>query len=341
MSLGRIKNFSGLLTEANVFHLIEDTSLQILQTDQHVDAKTWELLEALFFRKRPDVTLRIYGNADSDLGFLKRIPSLTRFEANCLKHGSNLEFLADLVSLDYLNIGIESLESFDFLYLLNPNLKTLSLGPTKSAKPQITGLRRLTNLESLGLCGNRKNLDVLGYLGKLEKLTLISSKDPDLSFLGSLTNLWSLGILLGGATDLSDITACKSLKHLELCWIRGLSDISFISQCTSLQRLSLDRLKQVQRLPDFKDLKKLRRLTVAGMNGLKSVDNIYTAPALEVFGGSAEKLLPEDFTKALQAPSLRAATVYFQSQKKSNAYDELARKYGINFEPKWEEFVFN
>jgi hypothetical protein len=94
-------------------------------------------------------------------------------------------------------------------------------------------------------------------------------------------------------------------------------------------------------LPHFKSLVKLRRLKVAELKGLKSVDPIAAATALEVFSGSAGTLEPEDFRVMLQAPSLRVATVFFESRKKEREFAAIAAEYGVSTEVVWEEFAFH
>jgi len=76
------------------------------------------------------------------------------------------------------------------------------------------------------------------------------------------------------------------------------------------------------------------------LKGVRSADPMGMAPALEVFSGSSCGLEPEQFRVALQAPSLRRATVSFTSRKKEQEFHNIAAEYGVSTEVKWEEFVF-
>jgi hypothetical protein len=336
-------NFFGLLTEPEIYVLASNPSLRFLQFDQPVDPKNWSLLERLLFSNRPDVALRVYGHHkdECDLSFLAELPSLRRFYADCLNEAVSLETIKELHHLEHLSIGVELLESFDFLNSVTSKLKSLSLGPTISSKPTLSVIPRFSELRELGVSGHTKGLDLLAAVPSLETLRFSCLKSPNIEFLSELPRLCSLSFLLGGSEDLSAIAHVKGLKDLELTRIRRLHDISFISRCIELQRLVLDQLRQVEHLPDMVPLTKLRRLTVADLKGLKSFDPLGAAPALEVFSGSSCGLKPEQFRTALSSPSMRRATVYFSSQKDERTFKEIAAVIGVSTETKWEEFIFN
>lgn len=336
-------NFSGLLTLQEVLLLVDTPSLRALQFDSPVHPNNWPLLEEHLFSRRSDVCLRAYGHYSHgcNVSFVKQIPSLQDFKADCLRKISGLQALETLPDLRHLSIGVDELDNFDFLTTVSASLKSLMLGPTLSRKPDVSVLSRFKQLEELFIGGHLKGLQVLPSLPNLGKLRCSGLKSPNLDFLPQMPKLWWLEFHLGGTEDFSAIAGVTGLKHLEITWVRRLRDIEFISECTNLQRLTLDRLRQVQSLPRLERLTKLRRLTVADLKGLQSVDPVGGALTLEVFSGSAGVLQPEQFRVALQAPSLRSATVYFNSQKKEREFDAIAAEYGVSTEVKWEEFVFN
>jgi len=335
-------NFHGLLTEPEVSALASNKELRCLQFDHPVDFGNWLLLEKNLFSNRPDVALRIFGHfkEECDLSFLAELPSLRRFYADCLNDVASIESIGELHNLEHLSVGVELLESFEFLNSVTSKLKSLTLGSTISSKPSLSVIPRFSELRELNISGHMKGLDLLATVPSLEKLSFSCLKSPNIEFLSELPRLWSLSFLLGGSEDLSAISRVKGLKDLELTRIRRLHDISFISRCIELQRLVLDQLRQVEHLPDMVPLTKLRRLTVADLKGLKSFDPLGSAPALEVFSGSSCGLKPEQFRTALSSPSMRLATVYFSSQKDERAFKEIAAEIGVSSEPKWEEFIF-
>ena len=336
-------NFSGLLTLEEVKVLASTPTLQTLQFDSPVHPDNWPLLEEHLFSKRPDVCLRAYDHYSRgcNVSFVKQIPSLQNFKADCLRKASRLQALETLPNLRHLAIGVDELDSFNFLSNVSTGLKTLTLGPTLSVKPDVSVLSRFKQLEELFIVGHHKGLPVLSSISTLGRLRLSSLKSPNLDFLPKMPNLWSLEFMLGGTEDLSAVSGATGLKHLEISSVRRLRDITFISDCTTLQHLVLEQLRQVELLPKMERLTNLKWLTVSDLKGLESVDRIREAPALEVFSGSAGNLRPEDFRVALQAPSLKRATVYFSSWKKQREFDEIAAEYGVSTQVKWEEFVFS
>lgn len=323
--------FDGLLTEGEVEALAADPRLEVLQFVRPVPPENWPLLDQALFRKRHDVNLRVYGHygVGCDLSFLRELPSLAGLHADCLTEVVNLEALGSLRHLKRLSLGVFELKSFNILDHVSDEIEWLPLGETRSKRPSLESLPRFANLRWLSVCGHAKGLGAIAGNGRLEELRLWSLKNPDLSFLGALPQLWRLDVSLGGADDLSAIRSARNLKHLELVWIRRPSDVAFVSDCVSPQKLCLDRLRQVREVPSLSKLEKLRALTVAGLNGLRSVDAIGAAPALEWFGYSGKTLEPEDFRVALGAPSLKRAGAFFGSEKKKRAFDEMAAEMGV------------
>jgi Leucine-rich repeat (LRR) protein len=339
--LGRRVDFHGLLTVAEIKTLAKNSALLTLQFGDVVDSGNWKLLEKHLLKQRQDVCLRLYGHyfKPCDLSFLTELPSLGALTIDC-ENVAQLNVLSNLQQLHSFGIASFQLRDFGFLDSIPVELKSLSLGPTKSKLPDLAGIVRFKKLESLLIAGQQKNLQVISELKCLESISFAGLSTPDLAFVTALPALWSFKFLLGGAKDLSFLEKVRGLKELELTWIRGLSNIDFISRCRNLQKLTLDRLKQVEKLPDFAKLKKLRLLTIPEMNGLTNVNSIQTASALESFSGSGKKLLPRYLRQALQAPKLKHATFFFSSTKKKSEFEEIASEYGVSTESKWEELQF-
>jgi hypothetical protein len=142
-----------------------------------------------------------------------------------------------------------------------------------------------------------------------------------------------LDIKLGGIRDFSSIAHKASIKYLELWQIRGFSDLSFISSLTGLQYLYLQSLRSVIEIPDLSALTRLRRLHLESVKGLADVSAILQAPALEDFSHvSAQNISPEQYKDLLLMPTLEWLHVGFGSQKKNEAFGELAIRYGKNLD---------
>jgi hypothetical protein len=334
--------FLDRLTQREVHDLATNPNLRILQTARPVSPQTWELLNQSLFALRPDVELRVYGfySSTCDLSFVKGMNNVRRFSADCLMMAVGIEHLAALEILEELHVGIFALESFDFLSSLPSGLKSLTLGPTRSKKPQLKGLGRFNLLRKLCLAGQQNGIAAVADLQCLEQLSLRAISTPSLEYVSSLPNLWSLEIVLGGIRNLSAISGKESIKYLELCRIRELSDISVISSLVGLQYLELRELRNVTDIPDLSRLPQLRKMALDNMKGLKDVCAIGTAPALEEFLHiAAQGFLPAQYDDLLKLPSLRQVHIGFCSKRKNDQFEILVRQSGRT-QYQRTEFVF-
>ena len=311
--------------------LIGDKDLKILQMAEPVEEKTLKRLNETFFTQRPDVKFRVYGfySTPCDLKFLSLMTNVQNLSADCLDKASGIESIAALPNLKGLGIGIWSLEDLGFLSDVSNKIESLFIGATKSIKPNLEPLSRFKNLKSIYLEGQRKSIDVLSALGSLEKVTLRSITVPDIDFLLPLENMWSLDIKLGGTKNLAAIEGMTQLKYLELWQIMGFSDISLVSTLTGLQYLFLQSLSKVTSLPEFRNLAKLRRISLETMKGLKDVSTLRDAPVLtDYLHVAANNLQPDDYKPLLENKSVKNVLIGFGSDKKNNAFRAMMAEYG-------------
>jgi hypothetical protein len=331
--------FSSNLTGREVEQLVSDPDIRILQCSSPVGLDTWGLLNRNLFAVRPEIELRIYGfySLVCDLSFVRRVPNVRRFSADCLRQATGVEHLAALENLEGLSIGIYGLDSFDFLALLPSGIKNLSLAATKSKKPRLHILSRFESLTRLSLEGQQQGIEVLSELKKLEDVTLRSITTIGLNYISTLPQLWSLDIKLGGIRDLSAIADNENIKYLELWQIRGLSDVGVVSSLGGLQSLFLQSLINVRAIPDLSKLHKLRRLHLENLRGLENVSAIRHAPALEEFVHiSAQNVQPEMYKDLMSIPSLKYVHVGYGSRKKNEKFKSLVlqsgKQHGINWD---------
>jgi len=317
----------GNLTDSEIDFLAADSRIKTLQFVEPLDPGVWPRLEIRFFRNRPDVALRPFGHYGKvcDLSFLRRVPSVQRLIADCLRQAVSLESIEALGSLRELSVGVYELLDFNFLTQVPEGLLGLRLGETRLSSLSLEHLPRFGGLRTLSISGYRKHLGSIAGLPLLERIGFSGMKSPDLGCLASLPKLRRLEMLLGGSDDLSAIADAQGLAHLELCWIRRLSDLSFISRMKSLCYLHLEKLKQVRCLPSFRDLAGLRGLSMDMMKGLTSVLAVAEAPALEwIRYTDAGNLRPSDFESVVAMPSLKGIGVWFGSDRKNQAFRTLA-----------------
>jgi hypothetical protein len=336
-------DFSAPLAEEDVYTLIEERGLKVLQCSNPVDFQTWELLNSQFFTRRPDVQLRVYGFylRTCDLSFASIMTNVRHFSADCLMGAEGVEHIAAMEKLESLGVGIFHLQGFEFLNHVTPHLKKLFLGATESKKPDLSPLRRFQSREAIYIEGQQKNIEVLSQMENLEDVTLRSISTPDISYLKPLHHMWSLDIKLGGIKNFSALEGMKNIKYLELWQIRGLSDINFVSGLFGLQYLFLQSLRQVVSLPSFERLDHLRRIYLENMKGLRDILSLEHAPALqELAMVSATNMKPDDCTPFLLNPNLRRVSCFFGSNQKNNRFKELAREYKVEAMNGLGEFHF-
>jgi len=289
------------------------------------------MLNDVVFAGRPDVQLRVYGHygVECELAFLRVMSNVRNFAADSLMRATHVEAIAELRLLDSLKVGIYELESFEFLHDVDPALISLFLGRTRSAKPGLEPLERFRSLKTVYIEGHSRGLAVLSTLKGLEDVTLRSVTTQDLSYLIPLTNMWSLDLKLGGIKSIDAISGMDGIKYLELWRIRGLSDITVISDLPGLQFLFLQSLAHVIALPDLQLLRRLRRVVLETMKGIRDLRALESSPSLEEFayfdarGKEPTLLLP-----ALRNPAVRRVTAGFGSKKKNDEFARLRDEWG-------------
>jgi hypothetical protein len=335
--------FKDSLTVREVQALIADKDLKTLQSSRPVNLQTWELLNDQFFTRRPEIMLRIYGfySLVCDFAFTSRMTNVQHFSADSMIDAVGIEHIGAMENLESLGVGIYHLEGFGFLNQVTPRLKRLSLGRTKSDKPDLSPLSRFDSLEEIYIEGQKKNIEVLSQLEYLQDVTLRSISTSDIGYLRPLHRMWSLDIKLGGIDDLHAIEGMENIKYLELWQIRGLSDLDVVSSLVGLQFLFLQSLRRVTTLPSLNRLRKLRRVYMENMRGLGDVSSLESAPALEEFVHvNAHTMQPEDYIPLLRNPNLKRAAAGFGSDKKNNRFQELMREHNIEPLHDFREFEF-
>lgn len=337
-------NFSGALTAAEIDALLQDNALGILQTTTQPDALTCKRLNESLFAQRPQLELRVYDfdGAVCDLSFLKHLDNVRHFSADCLQQATGMQHLASLNQLHSLAIGIGELQDFDFLSRLPvDNLRTLYLGKTSSARPELQALARFSQLRTLYLEGQQKQIEVIAGLPRLHDLTLRSLKLERLDFLQGLPRLRLLDIKQCIVRDWSALQRMQGLQFLELWQIRGLGDLSFLSSMSGLQYLFLQALGQLGQLPGLAQLGKLRRVQLDTLRNLRDIDSLQQASALQEFIHIADRhWKPADYRDLLRMPSLKSAKVDFGNEKKNQVFRAMLSQQGLQ-EYAYTEFEFS
>lgn len=319
------------ITKKEIIELYENKNISSIQFSSPLNDFEFDYLEENLFSKRTDISLRVYGHYSEkcDLNFLKRIPSLQKFSADCLRSVQGFENILELKNIETLGIGIFDLESFDILENINPNLKRLYLHQTKSKKPKIDSIKRFKNLECLYLENQSKGIEEIKTLKNLKDLTLRSITTENLDYLIGLNELWTVDIKLGGIKNFKALETLQSLKYLELWQIRDLSDLSFISNLVKLQNLFIQSLPNVTELPNFEKLIYLKRIYLENLKGLKNLNSLKNAKSLKEFiYTSANNVEIENLIPAIENSNLESISCWFGNSKKNIAFEKLVLESG-------------
>ena len=319
------------ITKKEIIELNEKKNISSIQFSSPLNNIEFDYLEDYLFSKRTDISLRVYGHYSEkcDLNFLKQIPSLQKFSADCLKSVNGIENILELKNIETLGIGIFDLESFDILENINPNLKRLYLYQTKSKKPKIDSIKRFKNLECLYLENQSKGIEEIKTLKNLKDLTLRSITTENLDYLIGLNELWTVDIKLGGIKNFKALETLQSLKYLELWQIRDLSDLSFISNLVKLQNLFIQSLPNVTELPNFEKLIYLKRIYLENLKGLKNLNSLKNAKSLKEFVCvSAQNIEIEDLIPVLENSNLESISCGFENSKKNIAFEKIVSENG-------------
>jgi hypothetical protein len=263
-------------------------------------------LLADFLAGYPDVRLRVYGGYDgsiADLDFLRFFPRLRRFSVD----------------------AVYRLPSLDGIGHLSTELEDLLIGMTASKRFSLGTLTRFTGLRTLYLEGQQKDFEAIGKLEALEDLTIRSITLPDLAALVPLQRLRSLDIKLGGTRDIALAPRIGALEYVELWMVRGLDDVSALAEVPTLKQFFLQALKNVTRLPSFRDASALRGATLQTMKGITDLSPLAEAPNLESVNIiDMGHLQPEALRPFVGHPTLRSAAIGLGSDRKNaDAWDLL------------------
>ncbi len=207
--------------------------------------------------------VRFYGfyKADFDAEVLRELPAVRALIID-LPSARNVEFIGRLEHLEAFGIGI-----FEGSYpnlLKEPGIQRvqrLILINTRRNEMDLAPLAGFPNLSELILNGHSRHIEVLGRLNTLRRLRLNQmKKSVRFPWIGSMTGLRELGILLGGRTDIDEV-AHRDLERLRIDRVRGIERIP-LAAFPALSGFHMEDQLQVTRLDLNQNCSSLRTMTI-------------------------------------------------------------------------------
>jgi len=89
---GRAK-FRPFVTARELENLAAKRQVKVLQTDRPAPDDVWRLVNDVFIKQRSEVQLRLF-HGPTDLSFLRFLPDLRIFSADCMLTATNVDYLA-------------------------------------------------------------------------------------------------------------------------------------------------------------------------------------------------------------------------------------------------------
>jgi hypothetical protein len=260
-----IFNIAGKSQKASINDIQQEDNLNRIYRIQFRKAPKSTYLDhvLLAIEKRPDITLRFYGDYSEDLIDWDKLSAI-----------KNLTI--DLWNLNSLK-GVSKLV----------NLKTLDITKQISSKVSLSILEPLKKLEIL-YTSISKDIEAISNLEELNTLTLREIKSNDLDFLVPLSKLETLYLSLGSFQNFDGIKKIKGIAKMDIHQVRGFNnDVTenVVIHCKTLKALKLDNLKHITCLKFIKELSSLKYLSFEGVQNLETYDPILENKSLESFSG--------------------------------------------------------
>ncbi len=201
LTVGGVLNIYNDLTEADCKSIVLTNKLRQIQ-----------------FAKSFRVASKTFSLINSILLTLDRNP-IFRFTLNGFNAVNDLECLSQLPNLKSLTVDMFKNNQLDKINQYS-QLTTLGLGGNGiSIKPII----QQTDLEELFLFEKLKDVEVIGSMINLKKITFSKMTLKNLDFLTNLDNLRELNFMLGSATNYERLPDIGKIEKLSFTWVRLLT----------------------------------------------------------------------------------------------------------------------
>jgi hypothetical protein len=268
--------------------------------------------------------LRFYGHHGRkfDCVTLARTPEVKSLVLNCLAGVDNFDQVRQLQHLRRLDIGVADSVPKAFLSWENLHqLVDLGLSGNKKSDVDLSYLDRITELESLFINANGRNIEAAGGLKRLTRLSLSLPNKTPIAFINQISTLQRLFFILGGRSDFDEL-ALPMVEDLEICRVKGVTRIPDTSSFERLKRMTISDQIQVKDIHFDKVLSHLDTIKILNCKGLRSLTGLSKLPNLKQVRIYATALDFDDFMRQELPGSLETLAFYTGSERK----DEVFRK---------------
>ena len=268
------------ITYLDAEQLLSMPKLKVIQFhDIKPDETTLKVLNDIIFKKRKDITLRVYGYPDiwADISFLNHLPNVERFDWDTAVFGSTKP-LYSLKKLVHLGLGFTQ-----------PKPK-ISLKFVADFKDTLEGLNLEGDFQDI--------LTTIPLLDKLKTLWLMSTKLKGFDFLQGLP-LETIGNYGGKVESFEFLPNIQTLKKI---WIKTnfkIENIDFIEKLLNLEDIELQYVAKITKFPKCDHLKNLKRIFALECNRLEDISEVKKMKNCKIFI-SGNKLNGQHYTVELK-----------------------------------------
>lgn len=258
---GNINIYSDL-KKSDIPKIIAEKNIHSLQLYEfkNPNNRTWETLNE-FYRKYPEIGLRVLWYDTQDLSFYDLIPNIRNFT------------IASFNTKDYSRLNS------------NTKIKHFGIEETKSKAVDLSFIKEFQDLESLYVDGMKKGLENGRYLPNLKTLTFRGVKLDNLDFLTELKKLQELNLLFGSYKNLDSLSKLKQLKSIEFSRVRQIPNFDFLNSLENLEKIEFEGMSKMESIPDLSKLENLKRVHIHNnlrLNDIKSVGEIPNLKLLQL-----------------------------------------------------------
>lgn len=215
-----------------------------------------------FLKQIPNLEHITIGESEglNDYSVLCNLPNLKSISiSNQKKTKINLDFIANLKKIDFLNLGV-NIKSTRFLSQVKA-LETLSFWSNHLDFSTIADLK----LKDLALYrGTYENWELLPKINTLKSLEMYSIKGlKNIDFISEMENMVELHLNnINELSSLPSFTKCKALKTLYFDKMKSIQDFSPIKDCQNLEEFMF--YDNFHLKPEkFKFLQEMKQLKIA------------------------------------------------------------------------------